>query len=174
MTPYARACIASIAVSVGTVGLLLWSASGDRDPTYVYVSLAAPTLALSHHLLYFVGPFSSLNPPTYTFVSFTDEADATPVSTRRISRLYQRYLKRWKYVLWTVPDESNAMASSVLSIIVLILLAVLIGALGLSAGSVALLDSLDGASLTRWVRRLVKASCRTKNVRLTATQRPKH
>lgn len=139
--------MASSAVSLGTVGLLFWTPSTQGDPSYVCFSLAGPTLVLSHHALYFLGPFTWSSTPVYTFVSSSSDARATPATSTRVSRMYRGHVRKWKEALRLMPEERNPMASSTLSIVVLIFLAVLVAAFAISAGAVALLDGIDKSSL---------------------------
>lgn len=165
MSLYSRICLVSSAVSLGTVGLLVWIASPTQAETgYIYFSLAAPTLALSHHVLYFLGPFTSTptGSPVYALVPPSPDVNcdaspsgpATPTTTKfRISRICRKYGIGWKH-LFLSEEELNPMASSTVSIIVLIFLAVLVGAFAISSGAVALLDVLDTVSAQKAADRL--------------------
>lgn len=154
MNHYTQLCVASSAVSFGTISLLLWNASGRSDMSYIYLSLAAPTVILGHHLLYFFTPFFDLDSASYTVVP---QAPATPTSQRRSGADNSRPERPKLFIntsVSTTSEERNPMVSSTLSILCLILLTVLVGAIAVSAGTVAFLTTTEEASIENAVERL--------------------
>ena len=155
MNLYTRLCVASSAVSFGTVALLLWN-SDSSDTSYIYLSLAAPTIILGYHLLYLFNPFFDLDSASYTVVPQDASAD-THTSRRNSGTEISRPERPNDFIktsVSTTSDERNPMVSSPLSILCLLLLTVVVGSIALSAGTVAFLNTIEEASLQIAVERL--------------------
>ncbi|PVF92425.1 hypothetical protein CPB86DRAFT_791177 [Serendipita vermifera] len=156
LSRYTTLCILSTLLAIATISLLLFSTSGENktDNNYIYLSLAAPTIALAHHLFYFVAPFerwalAGLDEKEIEYHIVADEAPPPYIqntSTQNTNTQNENATSRKVYVNATrqpISNTYNPLASSTLNILTLVLLAVCIGALALSTGTVAFIDTLD-------------------------------
>ncbi|KIM27054.1 hypothetical protein M408DRAFT_330209 [Serendipita vermifera MAFF 305830] len=117
------------------------------DMSYIYLSLAAPSVILGLHLLYLFNPFFDFEGASYTIVSTSHGPSATDTPTDRTKLTIETTSS-------TKSEERNPLVSSTLTILSLVLLTVLVGAVALSSGTVAFLNSVGKASIERAESRL--------------------
>jgi len=156
---YTQLCVLSSAVSSGTVGFLLWNTSRASDAGYIYFSLAAPTVILGYHLLYFLNPFLQFKTPSYAPVPRPSAFPRLLPSThgpRGINACDDRPIGLHIQNPACTSEDRNPMVSSTPGLLCLTLLTVLAGAIALSAGTAAILTTIERASLQAAVQNLAE------------------